>query len=144
MAERVAIIEARRTPIGKFLGSFREHSAVQLGTGISRAVLDLCGIGPDGVDEMYFGHGRQAGCGPNPARQVTIAAGLSDKTPAVTINAACASGTKSIALGVESIRRGDAQCVLAGGTASGWGIGWVIRASSTACTATASSARSAI
>ena len=115
MARKIAIIGAGRTPIGKFLGAFSDHSAVALGTDVSRGVLERCGVAEGGIDEVYFGHARQAGSGPNPARQVTIGAGLGHTTPAFTINAACGSGLKSIALGAEAIRNGEAQAVLTGG-----------------------------
>ena len=118
MARKIAIIGAARTPIGKFLGAFSDHSAVALGTDVSRGVLERCGIGEGGVDEVYFGHARQAGSGPNPARQVSIGAGLGDATPAFTINAACGSGLKSIALGADAIRNGEAHTVLTGGMES--------------------------
>jgi len=115
VARKIAIIGAARTPIGKFLGAFSDHTAVALGTDISSGVIERCGLGEGGIDEVYFGHARQAGSGPNPARQVTIGAGLGDATPAFTINAACGSGTKSIALGAEAIRNGEAHAVLTGG-----------------------------
>jgi acetyl-CoA C-acetyltransferase len=118
MARKIAIIGAGRTPIGKFLGAFSDHSAVALGTDVSRGVLDRCGVAEGGIDEVYFGHARQAGSGPNPARQVTIGSGLGHATPAFTINAACGSGLKSIAMGAEAIRNGEAQAVLTGGMES--------------------------
>ncbi len=118
MSQRVAVVDGRRTPIGKFLGAFRDYSAVELGSDVARAVLERCGVGSDGVDEVYFGHARQAGNGPNPARQVSVGAGLSHKTPAYTINAACGSGLKAIALGADAIRLGRAGSVLAGGRES--------------------------
>jgi acetyl-CoA C-acetyltransferase len=65
-----------------------------------------------------MGHARQAGCGPNPARQVTIRAGLRDTTIATTINQACASGLKAIVLGAQQIMAGEASVVVAGGMES--------------------------
>ena len=118
MARKIAIIGAARTPIGKFLGAFSDHSAVALGTDVSRGLLERCGIEAGGVDEVYFGHARQAGNGPNPARQVSIGAGLGHETPAFTINAACGSGLKSIALGADAIRSGEAHTILSGGMES--------------------------
>src|SRR5690606_13823566 len=70
------------------------------------------------VNEVYMGHARQAGCGPNPARQVTIRAGLRDTTIATTINQACASGLKAIVLGAQQIMAGEADVVVAGGMES--------------------------
>ncbi len=115
MSSRVAILEAKRTPIGKFLGAFRNYSAVKLGADVARAAIASSGIAPEHVDEVWFGHARQAGNGPNPARQVSVRAGVPESIPAYTVNAACGSGLKSIALGADSIRLGRASLVVAGG-----------------------------
>jgi acetyl-CoA C-acetyltransferase len=115
VSSRVAILEAKRTPIGKFLGAFRNHSAVNLGAHVAREVLALSNTAPGRVDEVYFGHARQAGCGPNPARQVLVRAGVPESVTAYTVNAACGSGIKAIALGADSIRLGRSNVVLAGG-----------------------------
>lgn len=115
MSSRVAILEAKRTPIGKFLGAFRNHSAVKLGADVARATIASSGIASSDVDEVWFGHARQAGNGPNPARQVSVRAGVPETVPAYTVNAACGSGLKSIALAADSIRLGRASCVVAGG-----------------------------
>lgn len=116
MTPRVAIIEAGRTPIGKFLGAFRHYSAVELGTTIVEGVLSRAGVSPEGVDELIFGHARQAGNGPNPARQIAVAAGIPREIPSFTVNKACASGMKSITLGADAITLGRASCIVAGGT----------------------------
>ncbi|UCE01277.1 MAG: acetyl-CoA C-acetyltransferase, partial [Candidatus Latescibacterota bacterium] len=111
----VVITAARRTPIGKFLGALAEVSATDLGTHAVRAALADAGTQPDEIDELIFGHARQAGCGPNPARQVAHAAGLPERVPAYTINKACGSGLKSVVLAAQAIRAGEAQIVVAGG-----------------------------
>jgi acetyl-CoA C-acetyltransferase len=118
LSSRVAILEAKRTPIGKFLGAFKDIPAVKLGADVTRQVLLSSGISPSDVDEVLIGHARQAGCGPNPARQASVAAGIPETVPAFTINAACGSGIKSIALGADAIRLGRATTVLAGGMES--------------------------
>jgi acetyl-CoA C-acetyltransferase len=115
VSSRVAILEAKRSPIGKFLGAFRNHSAVKLGAHVAREVLASSNTAPGRVDEVIFGHARQAGCGPNPARQVLVRAGVPESVTAFTVNAACGSGLKAIALGADSIRLGRAHTVLAGG-----------------------------
>jgi acetyl-CoA C-acetyltransferase len=74
------------------------------------------GISPSDVDEVIFGNARQAGSGPNPGRQVAVRAGVPVEVPAYTVNAACGSGLKSLALAVDSIHAGRASIVLAGGT----------------------------
>lgn len=89
-----------------------------MGVAVSRAVLDRSGIDSGEIDQVLFGHARQAGCGPNPARQVSVGAGVSESVPALTVNAACGSGLKSIALAADAIRLGQADCVLAGGMES--------------------------
>lgn len=113
---RVAIVAAKRTPIGKFLGAFRNTTAVELGSSIATGVLDDTGIDPTEVDQVVFGNARQAGGGPNPARQIMHRAGIPETVPAYTINMACASGLSAITLGAEAITLGRADCVLAGGT----------------------------
>jgi acetyl-CoA C-acetyltransferase len=113
---RVAIIGAKRTPIGRFLGGFRNTSAAELGGVIVKGVIDSSGVAAADVDEVIIGNARQAGGGPNPARQVAHRAGIPMEVPSYTINMACASGIKSIALGAEAIQAGRAECVIAGGT----------------------------
>ncbi len=114
---RVAIVAARRTPIGKFGGSLADTSAVELGRFAVEAALRQADVGPEEVDELIFGQARQAGNGPNPARQVAITAGIPQEKVAWTVNQACASGLKAILLGADSLRAG-AKFVVAGGMES--------------------------
>jgi acetyl-CoA C-acetyltransferase len=107
-----------RTPIGKFGGALAPMTAAELGGVAARASLARAGIAPDAVGYTVFGNARQAGGGPNPARQVGRRAGLPDTSPAVTINMACASGLQSILTATHVIRDGEADVVLAGGTES--------------------------
>ncbi|HUI41633.1 MAG TPA: thiolase family protein [Terriglobia bacterium] len=111
----VYILSAVRTPIGKYGGSLAAFSAPDLGVVAARAALERAGVQPDEVDEAIFGHARQAGNGPNPARQIAVRAGVPVEVPAVTVNQACASGLKAIALGYDQIVMGRAEVVLAGG-----------------------------
>lgn len=115
---RVAILSAVRTPIGKFLGSLSEVTAVDLGATAARAAIARSGLEPVDFGETIFGQARQAGNAPNPGRQISVKAGLSFDVPASTINQACASGLRAIQLAVQSIRAGDAEAVLAGGVES--------------------------
>jgi acetyl-CoA C-acetyltransferase len=110
------IVSAKRTPIGRFLGAFADTPAAELGAVAARAALDAAGV--KDVDELIFGCARQAGNGPNIARQVVRRAGLPDTVPAFTVNKACASGLKAIALAHQAIALGEADVVLAGGTES--------------------------
>jgi acetyl-CoA C-acetyltransferase len=116
--EDVVIVGAARTPIGRYGGAFRNVHPAELGAVATRAALERSGIDPALVDEALFGHGRQAGSGPNPARQVVRRAGLRDSVPAQTINKACASGMQAIASGAQSILLGESEVVVAGGIES--------------------------
>ena len=118
MSSDILIAAARRTPIGKFLGVFAGTPAVELGAVAARAALADAALAPERIDAVVFGHARQAGCGPNPARQVQSRAGIPLETPAFTINQACASGLQAIAAAARLIRTGEARCVLAGGMES--------------------------
>jgi acetyl-CoA C-acetyltransferase len=112
----VYVLSAVRTPIGKFGGSFASLSAADLGEVAARAAIERSGLPPAAVDETVFGHARQAGGGPNTARQVSHRAGIPDSVPAYTVNKACASSLKAITLGALSIAAGENEVVLAGGT----------------------------
>jgi acetyl-CoA C-acetyltransferase len=114
----VYILSAVRTPIGKFGGSMASLTAADIGVVAAQAAIERAGVRPDQVEETIFGNARQAGGGPNPARQISIRSGIPQEVPAYTVNKACASGLKSIALGYQEIATGDLDCVLAGGTES--------------------------
>jgi acetyl-CoA C-acetyltransferase len=114
----IVITHAKRTPIGKFSGTLAPLGAVDMGVHAAKAILEESGIDPAKVNEVYFGHARQAGCGPNPARQVTIRAGLPETVIATTVNQACASGLKATVLGAQQILSGEAEVVIAGGMES--------------------------
>ncbi|HEX7078173.1 MAG TPA: thiolase family protein [Candidatus Eisenbacteria bacterium] len=113
--ERVAIVASARTPIGKFLGSFADLPAAALGTVVTRALLTRSGFAPADVDLLIYGCARQAGGGPNPARQILIASGIPEERTAYTLNQACASGIAAILHAADQIRLGRARVVLAGG-----------------------------
>jgi acetyl-CoA C-acetyltransferase len=114
----VYILSAVRTPIGKFGGSLASLSAADMGVVAAKAALERAGVQPQQVEETIFGNARQAGGGPNPARQISIRSGVPQEVPAYTVNKACASGIKSIALAFQEIATGNLECVLAGGTES--------------------------
>jgi len=116
LREKVVILSAVRTPIGKYGGAFKETSAVSLGVSASGEAMKRAGVSPDQVDEMIFGMARQAGNRPNPARQVLYRSGIPVERTAFTVNQACASGMKAIALGCQSLLLGENKIVLAGGT----------------------------
>jgi len=114
----VVVVGAVRTPIGKFGGAFSRMSAAQLGAAAAREALSRAGIAPAQVDEAIFGCARQAGGGPNVARQIAYRAGLPEEVPAYTVNMACGSGLKALHLAFKSVLDGDAGVVLAGGAES--------------------------
>ena len=114
----VYILSAVRTPIGKFGGSLATQTAADLGVFAAKAAIERAGVQPQQVEETIFGNARQAGGGPNPARQISIRSGVPQEVPAYTVNKACASGIKSIALGFQEIATGNLECVLAGGAES--------------------------
>jgi acetyl-CoA C-acetyltransferase len=113
--ERAVILEGARTPVGKFLGAFADVPAVDLGIHATRAAIRRARVEAADVDELVFGHARQAGNGPNPARQVAYRAGLGEEKPAFTVNMACGSGTKAVQVAAEQIILGNAEVVVAGG-----------------------------
>jgi acetyl-CoA C-acetyltransferase len=115
---RVVITHALRTPIGKYLGSFKELSAADLGTSVVHDLLGRSGVDPTRIGEVILGNGRQAGGGPNVARQVSVRAGIPKETPAYTVNMACGSGLKAIALATDGIQLGRYDIAIAGGTES--------------------------
>ena len=114
----VYILSAVRTPIGKFGGSLASLTAADMGMVAAKAAMERAGIQPEQVEETIFGNARQAGGGPNVARQISVRSGVPQEVPAFTVNKACASGLKSIALAYQAIVLGDANCILAGGTES--------------------------
>jgi len=114
----VYILSAVRTPIGKFGGSLSTLSAADMGVAAAKAAMDRAGIQPQQVEETIFGNARQAGGGPNPARQISVRSGVPQEVPAYTVNKACASGMKTIGLGFQEIATGNLDCVLAGGAES--------------------------
>lgn len=111
----VVIASAVRTPIGAFMGSYSEVTAVQLGALVIKEALKRASIQPEEVDEVIMGNVLQAGIGQNPARQAQLQAGIPYVAPATTINKVCGSGLKSVILGAQSIKSGDAEVIVVGG-----------------------------
>jgi acetyl-CoA C-acetyltransferase len=116
--KNVVIVEAKRTPIGAFGGSLSSFSAPQLASSVIYEVLKKSGIKTDQVDEVVLGNVLTAGIGQAPARQAAKKAGLSDKTPATTVNKVCASGTKAIMIAADQITLGYNEIMIAGGMES--------------------------
>ena len=114
----VFILSAVRTPIGKFGGKLAGLTSPDLGVVAAGAALSRAGVAPAQIEETIFGSARQAGNGPNPARQISVRTGVPQEVPAYTVNQACASGMKAIGLGFQEIASGNMECVLTGGTES--------------------------
>ena len=111
----IVIVAAARTAVGKFGGSLAKTPASELGAVVIKDLLRRTGLSGDQISEVILGQVLTAGCGQNPARQAVIKAGLPQGVPAMTINKVCGSGLKAVMLGVQAIRDGDAEIVIAGG-----------------------------
>ncbi len=111
----VVIAGAVRTPIGKFGGALAGLTGAELAAAAATEAMRRAGVRPDQIDDVAFGCARQAGNGPNVARQVAWRAGLPQEVPAFTVNMACGSGLKAIDYAFRAVRDGDADVVLAGG-----------------------------
>lgn len=114
----VFVVAPVRTPIGKFSGILSPLTAIDLGVVAVRETIKRSGIDPNVIDEVIIGHARQAGTGPNPARQIGYKAGIPYTTTAFTVNQACASSLKAVILAYQAIQLGDAELILVGGTES--------------------------
>lgn len=115
---KVYIVAARRTAIGKFLGSLAPVSAAELGATVIRDILAQTAIDPAAIDEVIVGNVLSAGLGQGVARQASIGGGVPKEVPAYGVNMICGSGMKSVINAWNSIRAGEADLVLAGGTES--------------------------
>lgn len=116
--KNIYLAGAVRTPIGKFGGTLASWTAADLGVAVAKESLRRAGVATDQITDSIWGCARQAGGGPNVARQITFRAGVPQTTPAATINQACGSGLKAIILAAQEIMLGRAEAVLAGGTES--------------------------
>ena len=111
----VVIVAAVRTPIGSFVGSLKDISAVDLGSLVIKDAIERAGLEPEQVDEVIMGNVLGAGLGQNVARQMSVHAGVPVTVPAFTINKVCGSGLKAVQLAVQAVLCGDAEVVVAGG-----------------------------
>ena len=112
----IVIASAVRTAGGGFGGAFKRVSAVELGALVVQEAVRRAGIKASEVDEVVFGTGWQAGLGPNIGRLATVKGGLPHEVPAFTVNKRCGSSLRAVTLGVQMIKAGDAEIVLAGGS----------------------------
>src|SRR3974390_2333709 len=118
MKDDIVIVSAARTPVGAFNGAFANLPAHELGRTAVKAALERAGVEGGRVSEVIMGQILAAGRGQNPARQASIAAGIPVESPAWGVNQLCGSGLRTVALGFQAIREGDAEIVIAGGQES--------------------------
>ncbi|WP_421223402.1 MULTISPECIES: acetyl-CoA C-acyltransferase [unclassified Aeromonas] len=114
----IAIVAAKRTPMGAFQGALAEVAAPELGACAIAAALAQGGLVPEQIDEVFMGNVLSAGVGQAPARQAMLKAGLPESVPATTVNKVCGSGMKAVMLAADSLRLGDNKVVVAGGMES--------------------------
>lgn len=114
----IAIVGAKRTPIGAFQGALAAATAIDLSATATRSALDQSGVRPEDVDEVLLGCVLPAGLGQAPARQAALGGGIPLGTPCTTVNKMCGSGLKTVMLGCDLIRSGTAKTVLVGGMES--------------------------
>ncbi|WP_408010396.1 thiolase family protein [Pseudalkalibacillus sp. A8] len=118
MKNNIVIVEAARTPVGRYGGSLKDFNAGQLAAIPIKEVIKRSGISPGQVDEVILGEVRQTTESSNVARVAALRAGVPETSPAFTINRLCASGMQAVASGVQQIESGQAEIVIAGGTES--------------------------
>src|SRR5687767_9201872 len=116
--KNIYLAGAVRTPIGKFGGTLQSLTAADMGVAVATETLRRANVAPDQIDDSIWGCARQAGGGPNVARQITYRAGVPETVPAFTVNQACGSGIQAIILAAQQIMLGKADVVLVGGTES--------------------------
>ena len=113
--EDIVIVSAARTAVGKFGGALAKTPATELGSIVIREAIARAGLSSDQIGEVIMGQVLAAGVGQNPARQASMKAGVAKETPALTINAVCGSGLKSVMLAAQAVAWGDSEIVVAGG-----------------------------
>ena len=111
----IVIISACRTAMGRFGGSLKDVPSYDLGAASVREALKRAALDGEQVDDVILGSCRQAGNGPNPARTAAVRGGVSRSVPVITLNMACPSGMRSVAMASQSIRLGESEIVVAGG-----------------------------
>ena len=120
------IVAAKRTAIGKFLGSTLSLSAADLGAAVIKNIIAETGINPAHIDEVIVGNVLSAGQGQGVARQASIKGGIPQEVPAYGINMICGSGMKAVLNGVSAIKAGLANLIIAGGTESMSKAGYIL------------------
>lgn len=118
MNESIVIVEAVRTPVGRYGGALKDLNSGELAAIAIKETVKRAGISPEFVDEVILGEVRQTTESSNVARVAGLRAGISESAPGFTINRLCASGMQAIASAVQQVQTGQAEIVVAGGTES--------------------------
>lgn len=116
--EKVYIVSALRTAVGRFGGSLKQFSSAELCAEVIKATVKDLKVSLEKIDEVIIGNVYQAGGKANPARQAALMGGIPNSVPAMTINKQCASGMRSVSLAYQQIKAGEANLIVAGGTES--------------------------
>lgn len=124
--KKVFIVSAKRTPIGKFMGSLSTIKPGQLGAIVIKSMLEETGMDSSKIDSVIAGNVLSAGQGQGVARQCAIHAGIPAEVPAYSINMVCGSGMKAVMNGVAEIRSGAASVIIAGGVENMSDAGYIL------------------
>ncbi len=116
--KNLVVLSAVRTPIGSFLGKLSPLTAPQLGAAAIRGALSRAGVSPSEVEQVIMGNVLQAGEGQAPARQASLAAGVPDTVPCVTVHKVCGSGMRAVMDACNAIQAGEYEIAVAGGMES--------------------------
>lgn len=127
--KKVYIVSARRTAIGKLMGSLSPFNPGELGSIVIKDILRETGMAPENIDSVIAGNVLSAGQSQGVARQSAIKAGIPHDVPAYSINMVCGSGMKAVMNGYADIVSGSASVVIAGGTESMTNAGFVLQSS---------------
>ncbi len=118
MSDAIAVLSAKRTPIGGLMGSLSTMPASDLGGLAISAAVSGSGLAVSDIDEVIMGSVLTAGQGQAPARQAALAAGVPNTVSCTTVNKVCGSGMKSIMLAANALRCGQTTAAIAGGMES--------------------------
>ncbi|MDR0790867.1 MAG: acetyl-CoA C-acetyltransferase [Bacteroidales bacterium] len=127
--EKVFIVAAKRTAVGKFLGTLEKVPVVELGVTVVKNILEQTKIDASKIDEVIVGNILMAGQGQGVARQISVKAGIPVEVPAYGLNMICGSGLKAVMNAYNAIRAGEANVIIAGGAESMSGAGFILPAS---------------
>ena len=115
MIQKVYLINGSRTPIGSFLGSLKDISAIDLAISSTKHTILKTKINPKMIDQVIFGNVVSGGLGQNPCRQICLKSGVNLEASCVNVNKLCASGLKAVILGAQALSLGDGEIALVGG-----------------------------